>query len=91
MLDRVLAGIKRATSHTAKHKLPIITDLLQSMLPHLRLQRRHDSLVWAMMWTATAGLLRISEFAVRSATDTDRVLRMCHRRCSTALLSVISS
>ena len=51
------------------------------MLPHLQLENRRDSLLWAMMWTATAGLLRISEFAVKSAADTDRVLRMGHLLC----------
>jgi hypothetical protein len=78
ILNRVLAGIKRSTSHTTLPKLPITTEVLQSMRPHLRLQDRRDSLLWAMMWTATAGLLRISEFAVRSAADTDRTLRVGH-------------
>jgi hypothetical protein len=81
ILHRVLAGIKRASSHTTVLKLPITTAILHSMLPHLQLQNRRDSLLWAMMWTATAGLLRISEFAVKSAADTDRVLRMGHLLC----------
>jgi hypothetical protein len=81
ILHRVLAGIKRACSHTTALKLPITTAILHSMLPHLQLQERRDSLLWAMMWTATAGLLRISEFAVKSATDTDRILRMGHLLC----------
>ena len=75
-LDRVLAGIKRASSHTTRPKLPITTTMLQSMRAHLDLQHRRDSLLWAMMWTATAGLLRISEFATKSTTDSDRMLRM---------------
>jgi hypothetical protein len=79
-LDRVLAGIKRATSHTSRPKLPITTAMLRSMRPHLDLHQRRDSLVWAMMWTATAGLLRISEFAIKSTTDTDRMLRMSQLR-----------
>ncbi len=33
-------------------------------------------LYWAMMWTATAGLLRISEFTCSPAGDADRTLRM---------------
>ena len=31
-----------------------------------------------MMWTATAGLLRISEFTVRNDADTARMLRVHH-------------
>ena len=78
ILDRVLAGIKRAAASTARPKLPITTTMLRSMLPHLHLQHRRDALVWAMMWTATAGLLRISEFALTSSDDSDRTLRMQH-------------
>jgi hypothetical protein len=78
ILDRVLAGIKRAAASTAKPKLPISTTMLRLMKPHLRLQHRRDALLWAMMWTATAGLLRISEFASTSSTHADRVLRMHH-------------
>ena len=78
ILDRVLAGVKRATASATKPKLPITTTMLRSMLPHLRLQHRRDALVWAMMWTATAGLLRISEFALTSKDGTDRMLRMQH-------------
>jgi hypothetical protein len=76
ILDRVLAGIKRASANATKPKLPITTAMLRLMKPHLDLQHRRDALVWAMMWTATAGLLRISEFACTSNADTDRVLRM---------------
>jgi hypothetical protein len=76
ILDRVLAGIKRASANATKPKLPITTAMLRLMKPHLTLQHRRDALVWAMMWTATAGLLRISEFACTSNADTDRILRM---------------
>ena len=76
ILDRILAGIKRAAASTAKPKLPITTAMLRLMKPHLRMQNRRDALLWAMMWTATAGLLRISEFACTSSADTDRLLRM---------------
>jgi hypothetical protein len=80
ILDRVLAGIKRATSHVTKPKLPITTAMLRSMQVHLRLDHRRDCLVWAMMWTATAGLLRISEFTTNPHADSERTLRMCHLR-----------
>ena len=76
ILDRILAGVKRAATSAAKPKLPITTTMLRSMLPHLRLQHRRDALLWAMMWTATAGLLRISEFACTENSDPDRLLRM---------------
>jgi hypothetical protein len=76
ILDRVLAGVKRAATSAAKPKLPITTPMLHSMRPHLRMQHRRDALLWAMMWTATAGLLRISEFTCMSNADTDRLLRM---------------
>lgn len=76
ILDRVLAGIKRAATSAGKPKLPITTAMLRSMLPHLRLQFRRDALLWAMMWTATAGLLRISEFACAENAEPDRLLRM---------------
>jgi hypothetical protein len=77
LLDRVMAGIKRLGSLTpSKPKLPITTAMLQAMLPHLDLTQRSDSLLWAMMWTATAGLLRISEFASASAVQSDRVLEL---------------
>ena len=62
ILDRVLAGIKRAAAGGAQPKLPITTAMLRLMKPHLQLQHRRDALVWVLMWTATAGLLGISEF-----------------------------
>jgi hypothetical protein len=74
MLSRILAGIKRMSAQPSRPKLPITTALLQEMRPHLNLQHRSDILVWAMMWTATTGLLRISEFATRGDTDSSRVL-----------------
>lgn len=80
LLDRVLAGIKRASAPAVQPKLPITTAMLQSMRAHLDLQQRRDVLVWAMMWTATAGMLRISEFALTSTNDTERALRMHHVR-----------
>jgi hypothetical protein len=76
ILDRILAGVKRAATSAARPKLPITTAMLRLMRPHLRMQHRRDALLWAMMWTATAGLLRISEFACSSSADTDRLLRM---------------
>jgi hypothetical protein len=77
ILDRVLAGIKRATARNSKPKLPITTAILLDMRPHVRPHDRRDSLLWAMMWTATAGLLRISEFTTKSGFDmqSDRTLR----------------
>jgi hypothetical protein len=75
MLDRILTGIKRTAAQTAMPKLPITTAMLEEMRPHLRLQQRSDILLWAMMWTATAGLLRISEFTVRNEADSARTLR----------------
>jgi hypothetical protein len=80
LLDRVLAGIKRASAPNAKPKLPITTTMLLQMRAHLDLQQRRDVLLWAMMWTATAGLLRISEFALTAINDTERTLRMQHLR-----------
>ena len=74
MLSRIMAGIKRMAAQPSRPKLPITTALLEEMRPHLCLQRRSDILLWAMMWTATAGLLRISEFATRGDADTTRVL-----------------
>ena len=74
MLSRIMAGIKRMAAQPSRPKLPITTALLEEMRPHLRLQQRSDILLWAMMWTATTGLLRISEFATRGDTDTTRVL-----------------
>jgi hypothetical protein len=78
MLDRLIAGIKRMTARPGRQKLPITTAMLGAMRPHLRAQHRSDSLLWAMMWTATAGLLRISEFTVRNDADTARMLRVHH-------------
>ena len=80
LLDRVLAGIKRASAPNTKPKLPITTAMLHQMRAHLGMQQRRDVLLWAMMWTATAGLLRISEFALTSINDTERTLRMQHLR-----------
>lgn len=78
MLERIMTGIKRLAGQPAKPKLPITTALLEAMRPHLDLQQRSDILLWAMMWTATAGLLRISEFTVRSDKDLSRLLTMDH-------------
>lgn len=75
MLDRILTGIKKMAARTASPKLPITTAMLEEMQPHLNLQHRSDVLLWAMMWTATAGLLRISEFTVRNEHDSTRTLR----------------
>jgi hypothetical protein len=75
LLDRILAGIKRATSQATKPKLPITTTILQAMRAHIDLQYRRDSLLWAMLWTAMAGMLRISEFTHRDDGDSDRILR----------------
>jgi hypothetical protein len=80
LLDRVLAGIKRASAPNVKPKLPITTTMLHQMRAHLDVQQRRDVLLWAMVWTATAGLLRISEFALTSINDTERTLRMHHLR-----------
>ena len=75
MVDRLLAGIKRlTTSTTTCSKLPITTVMLRSMLPHLQLRTYRDSLLWAMFWVATTGLLRISEFTFHHSTP-DRLLR----------------
>ena len=77
MLARIMAGIKRLGAQPSRPKLPITTAMLATMRPHLRLQHRSDILLWAMMWTATTGLLRISEFATRgSNTDTTRILHL---------------
>ena len=78
VLDRLIAGIKRMTARPGRQKLPITTAMLDAMRPHLSLQHRSDSLLWAMMWTATAGLLRISEFTVLNDADTARTLRARH-------------
>jgi hypothetical protein len=75
MLDHILTGIKKMAVRTASPKLPITTAMLEEMRPHLHLQQRSDILLWAMMWTATAGLLRISEFTVRNEADSARTLR----------------
>jgi hypothetical protein len=74
LLDRVLAGIKRwdAARIAAKPKLPITTAILRGMEAHLNLDVRSDSLLWAMMWTATAAMLRISEFTLAVGNNTDR-------------------
>lgn len=76
MLSRIMAGIKRMSAQPSRPKLPITTALLEEMRPHLNLQHRSDILLWAMMWTATTGLLRISEFATRGDNDTSRVLTL---------------
>ena len=76
MLSRILAGIKRMSAQPSQPKLPITTALLEEMRPHLNLQHHSDILLWAMMWTATTGLLRISEFATRGDHDTSRLLTM---------------
>ena len=74
LLDRVLSGIKRwdTAKTTAKPKLPITTAILRGMAGHLNLDVRSDSLLWAMMWTATAAMLRISEFTLAVGKTTDR-------------------
>ena len=76
MLSRIKAGIKRMSAQPSRPTLPITTALLEEMRPHLNLQQRSDILLWAMMWTATAGLLRISGFATRGDNDTSRVLHL---------------
>lgn len=78
LLDRVLAGIKRwdVARVVAKPKLPITTAILRSMEAHLHLDDRSDSLLWAMMWTATAGMLRISEFTLAQGSNLDRSLQL---------------
>ena len=77
MLSRIMTGIKRLSTHSTVPKLPITTALLREVQPLLNLQQRSDVLLWAMMWTATTGLLRISELAAvaRSDSDTSRILR----------------
>jgi hypothetical protein len=75
MSDRVLAGIKRLTAPTAaRPKLPITTAMLRSKQPHLQLRTYSDSLLWAVFWVATTGLLRISEFIYHHSMP-DRLLR----------------
>ena len=77
LVDRILTGIKRltASSHTpVKNKLPITTELLRSFERHLSLNALGDSLLWAMFWVGTIGMLRISEFTIKNSTD-DRPLR----------------
>ena len=76
MLNRIMAGIKRMSAQPNQTKLPITTALLEEMRPHLDLQQRSDILLWAMMWTATAGLLRISEFTAQKDSDPARVLTL---------------
>ena len=76
MLNRIMAGIKRMSAHPSRPKLPITTALLEEMRPHLNLQQRSDILLWAMMWTATSGLLRISEFTTRKDSEPSRVLTL---------------
>jgi hypothetical protein len=68
VLDRLLMGIKRYSAGSAsKPKLPITATMLRQMRAHLDLRGRSACLLWAMLWVATAGLLRISEFTTRSA------------------------
>jgi len=76
LLGRIMAGIKRMSAQAKRPKLPITTALLEEMRPHLDLQQRSDILLWAMMWTATTGLLRISEFTTQGDSDTTRVLTL---------------
>jgi hypothetical protein len=77
LLDRILLGIKRVAEHPHKKpKLPITTRLLQAMSSHTVLGSAGDCLLWAMMWLALTGLLRISEFTVKGVDDVDRVLRI---------------
>jgi hypothetical protein len=77
VLDRIITGIKRWSADAqkaSKPKLPITTAMLRSMKPYLNCSTRSDSLLWAMMWTATAGLLRISEFT-QTHKETERTLK----------------
>ena len=76
LLTRVMAGIKRMAAQERGPKLPITTALLEDMRPHMDLQQRSDILLWAMMWTATSGLLRISEFTTQKDSDAARVLTL---------------
>ena len=85
ILDRILASIKRAATSTAQPKLTITTAMLRLMRPHLRMQHRRDALLWAMMWTATAGLLRILEFAARRAPTQTDSSACSNSHCSTTV------
>jgi hypothetical protein len=76
LLSRIMAGIKRMAAQEKGPKLPITTALLEEMRPHLDLQQRSDILLWAMMWTAMSGLLRISEFTTQKDSDATRVLTL---------------
>jgi hypothetical protein len=77
ILDRILLGIKRlAEQPHKKPKLPITTRLLREMSSHVALSSPGDCLLWAMMWLALSGLLRISEFTVKGVDDADRLLRI---------------
>jgi hypothetical protein len=76
MVDRLMAGIKRHAAASAKKpKLPITTSLLRLMQPHLQLATFGDSLLWAVFWVATTGMLRISEFTIANNPELDRPLR----------------
>lgn len=83
MLDRILTGIKRYAAHQHnnidrshnKPKLPITTAMLRSFASLLDDQHRSDALVLAMMWVATTGMLRISEFTVDNK-DNDHLLSL---------------
>jgi hypothetical protein len=86
IVDRILSGIKRlsaASQPAAKPKLPITTDVLRSLRPQLSLNTFGDSLLWAVFWVATTGMLRISEFTTKNFTN-DRPL-LCSQLTATGI------
>jgi hypothetical protein len=89
---RMLQGIKRTQSFTTKRvRLPVTTSLLRQFTQHLNLLNAGDRLLWAAMWAATTGLLRISEFTVRFHAHRDRMLTMSHLSFHSAINSPITN
>lgn len=71
LIERVYRGIKRTQGEAAsiRPRFPVTFEVLRAIDPLFILSRADHRLFRAAMWTATAGLFRIGELVVDSASN----------------------
>jgi hypothetical protein len=74
-VERIYRGIKRdqGIANNIRPRLPITFDILRAIDRLLDLSRADHRLLRAALWIGTAGLFRIGEFTVSSASTPDQV------------------
>jgi hypothetical protein len=69
LLKQMLQAAKKVHSRPTQPRLPITTDILMQLRPHVLNMNRNALMMWAAFTLAVAAMLRCGEFTVNSTND----------------------